>query len=463
MGGQVDLSVRTLQAAILATAVVLGALAGFDPKLALAAALGLAFVAVVLGDLSAGIVLFTVISFVDLLPLGGPAVTLAKLAGVLLALSWLATLSARGDDGTNFLTAHPVVAYLLLAFLGWAALSLTWAEDPVVGAEAVYRYALNIALFVIVFTAVTERKHVSLVLTAFVAGATVSALYGFLNPVPAEYVNDVSRLGGAGVDPNEMAAVAVAALVLAAALAAGWHHQPAGRVLALCAVGFCAATVVLSFSRAGLVALAIALIVAVVVGGRWRSAAALFLLVVAVGIGGYHAFYASPQERDRITKADGGTGREDVWEVGWRMVEDSPTNGIGVGNFQVSSIHYLLEPGTLQRSDFIVDEPKVAHNIYLHVLAELGIVGLTMFLAIVAFSLACALRAARAFRDLGDTRMELIGRGLFVATLAMLAADFFLSEQFSKQLWLLLALGPCLLAIARRTGDEQPDAAEAPA
>jgi hypothetical protein len=60
--------------------------------------------------------------------------------------------------------------------------------------------------------------------------------------------------------------------------------------------------------------------------------------------------------------------------------------------------------------------------------------------------------------------MELIGRGLFVATLAMLAADFFLSEQYSKQLWLLLALGPSLLAIAHRGAERHsPDAAGIPA
>ena len=456
MSGQLDLSVRSLQAAILATAVVLGALSGIDPKLALAAALGLAFVAVVLADLSAGLVLFTMISFVDLLPLGGPALTLAKVAGLLLALSWLARLTTRERESANFLNEHPMIAYVLLAFLGWAALSLTWAEDPVAGAEAVYRYSLVVVLFLIVYTAVTERRHVSWILMAFVAGATVSAMYGFLNPAPAELVNDVSRLTGAGIDPNELAAAAVAALVLAAALAGGWRHQPAARVLALGAVGFLAATVVLSFSRAGLVALAFALVLGVIVGGRWRIAAAVLLLAVAVGIGGYYAFYASPEERERITKADGGTGRSDVWQVGWRMVEDSPTNGIGAGNFQISSIHYLLEPGALQRTDFIVDEPKVAHNIYLHVLAELGIVGLALFLAVVVFSLSCALRAARLFRAMADTRMELIGRALFVATLAMLAADFFLSEQFSKQLWLLFALGPALYGIARRSRAHEP-------
>jgi len=33
----------------------------------------------------------------------------------------------------------------------------------------------------------------------------------------------------------------------------------------------------------------------------------------------------------------------------------------------------------------------------------------------------------------------------------ILAADFFISEQFGKQLWLLLGLGPALYGVARRT------------
>ena len=92
---------------------------------------------------------------------------------------------------------------------------------------------------------------------------------------------------------------------------------------------------------------------------------------------------ASPLERERVTTAQGGTGRADIWAVGWRMVQSSPTNGIGVGQFPgFSSIHFLLAPGALLRDEFIVDKPKVAHNIYLEVLAELGVVGLVMFVSI---------------------------------------------------------------------------------
>jgi hypothetical protein len=44
--------------------------------------------------------------------------------------------------------------------------------------------------------------------------------------------------------------------------------------------------------------------------------------------------------------------------------------------------------------------------------------------------------------------MELLSRGLLVALAGVLAADFFISEEFSKQLWFLLGLGPALLGVA---------------
>ena len=73
---------------------------------------------------------------------------------------------------------------------------------------------------------------------------------------------------------------------------------------------------------------------------------------------------------------------------------------------------------------------------------------MALFFAIIGFSLLCILRAARIFERLGEAPMELMSRALLVALCGVLAADFFISEEFSKQLWLLLGLGPALLAIA---------------
>jgi O-antigen ligase len=180
-------------------------------------------------------------------------------------------------------------------------------------------------------------------------------------------------------------------------------------------------------------------------------------VMVATGAFVYFGFYASSDAASRVTSFGSGTGRTDIWTVGWRMVQAHPIEGVGVGNYQTSSIHYLLEPGAILRDEFIVDTPKVAHNTYLQVFAELGTVGLALFLSIIGFSLLSVLRAARIFERLGDPRMELISRALLVALCGVLAADFFISEEFSKQLWLLLGLGPALLGIARAAIGQRAD------
>jgi O-antigen ligase len=170
---------------------------------------------------------------------------------------------------------------------------------------------------------------------------------------------------------------------------------------------------------------------------------------VAVTVG-YFGLYAPTAARERVTTFEGGTGRTDIWTVGWRMVQANPVLGVGAGNFQVASVHYLIEPGVLLRDDLILDNPKVAHNIYLQELAELGIVGGSLFLMIIVMSLACALKAARRFEELGDRDSEVLARGVFVALCGILTAQFFASEVFSKQLWLLLGLAPAMLGIANR-------------
>ena len=220
--------------------------------------------------------------------------------------------------------------------------------------------------------------------------------------------------------------------------------------LVLVAAVVCTLTLFLTSSRGGLIALAVALIAAVFLGGRRRGTmlfAAMGAVLVTVF---YFATIAPADVRERVTHPEGGTGRVDIWTVGWRMVRDNTIEGVGSGNFTTASIHYLLEPGKLVRDDFIVDTPKVAHNTYLQVLAELGVVGFALFLTILLFSFVCAYKAHRVAARAGDRELDIIARATVVALAALFAAYFFVSRDYRKQLWLLLALCPVMLEIARR-------------
>ena len=438
---------RILTAALLAMALLVGVLAGLKPPLAVALTLGLIFVAVTLANLTAGVCIFAVLSFLDtVLPTGG-ALSAPKLLGLMLMLSWLALVTAGEREQRDRIFSHPGFLFVLTLFVGWTLISATWAEHPGAAIETFTRYLPNAFLFLIVYAAVRTRDQLLWVVGAFVVGAFLSGVYGLLVPPPA---TDIGRLAGAGGDPNETAAAMVAGLALATALGIAARGKPGVRPACWGAGVICMLALFLTSSRGGLIALAVALLAAVALGGRRRGTmlmAALGAVLVTIF---YFATIAPDSVRERVTHPEGGTGRVDIWKVGWRMVQHNAIEGVGAGNFQTSSIHYLLEPGKIVRADFIVDTPKVAHNTYLQVLAELGIVGFALFMTILLFSLVCAYKAHKAAAAAGDRELDIIARATVVALIALYAAYFFVSRDYGKQLWLLLALAPVMLEISRR-------------
>jgi len=338
-------------------------------------------------------------------------------------------------------------------------MSLLWAEVAPPATSAAAKYAVNGALFLIVYTAVKTRRHVVLVLGAFVLSAAFSAAYGLVAPAEATgYSDDLERVSGPIGDPNALARVLVAGLVLAFLLAVIDVLSPVKRLIAASAAFLCAAGLVLTASRGGLIALVCALVAALVFSGRWRAQVTVLALAVGLLAVGYYAGIASPDARERITASDGGSGRTDLWRVGWQVVEDHPVLGAGAGNFGEVSKSYLGDAGLLRRSDLIVSTSNVLHNTYLGTLVELGIVGACLLLMILGFSLGCLVRAARTSMRADDVTMEILARGLLVALVGILAADFFISEPYNKHLWLLLALCPAVLAVARDRSAPAPEA-----
>jgi O-antigen ligase len=448
VAARTELPARLLSAALFASALLVGLLAGINPAVAIGVTLGVVFLVIAMANLTAGICLFAVLTSLDtILPANAQGtLSVSKLIGLVLVISWLAVITAGEREHRERIFSPAGFLLVLILFVGWATISAAWAEDPGAAIASVTRYLPNAFLFVIVFAGVRDRDALMWVVGSFVLGAFLSGVYGLLNPAPPE---EVGRLAGASGDPNETAAFLVAGGTLAAALAVALKGKPLLRLATTIVVPLCAFAIFLTQSRGGLVALGAALLAGVVVAGRRRGAVIAGATAVVLVTVLYFGVFAPAEARERITTADGGTGRTDIWTVGWRMVESAPLHGVGAGNFTVSSIHYLLEPGALLRDDFIVDTPKVAHNMYLQVLAELGVVGLVLFATILGFSLVCASKAARLARLGGDREMEILSRALVVALIGLLAAYFFVSSEYSKQLWLLLALCPAALAITR--------------
>lgn len=431
-------------------AIAIGLLAGARPELAIAASFGIAFTILVFADLTLGLMVFTFLAFLEIVPFGGAALSFSKVLGGLLFLSWIVTMTTRGSSIGN--DAIRALGSLLGGFLAWTLLSVTWAESPPDAFATVFRYALNATFFLIVATVLRDRKDIALLMGAFIAGALIAALYGIASP--GQFESDFGRLESAALDPNELSAVLVPAVAICMFAAIGLRRSSL-RLITLGIGAICGLTILLTVSRGGLIALAVMLLVAIVAGGRWRVQILLIAATVAAGGFIYFNGFASQEAVDHVQATTQGgerfaEGRYTIWQIAWRMAGDNPIQGVGGGNFPVSSRHYLLEPGSAPRSDLIVDTPLVVHNTFLETLVEYGIVGFGLFMGLIAYCFVSLIRATAAFKRLGDREMELLGRALVAALAGILVADFFISEQFSKALWLLLAMGPAMLTVSRR-------------
>jgi O-antigen ligase len=449
--GRGGFAVPALPLAVAAAAVALGVVATVEPVLAVAAVVALALVPVVLAQPIVGVVTLVFISFLEDYAGMTGTLSVTKMLGALLVVAWIAAAATGSHEaqGRALLSREPILAAALVAFTAWAAISLTWAQAPDAAQYSVQRYALNFMLFPIALLAVRTPRHMMWVVAAFAAGAFVAVGLGLQEGTLAEE----GRLKGAGVNPNQLGSYLVVTIVFLATFGAARFWSGTARGVALAGAALAAVAVFLTLSRGALIGLAVALLVAPIVAGRGRRLGVLALAVVAMlGAVVWFGALAPPDHVERITNPDrdGGAGRTDLWRVGWRMVEDKPVHGVGAGNYPVASIDYVLRPGATENDSQIVDDQKVAHNIYLTVVSELGIVGLALFALIVGLCLRSALRAARAFAARGDPAMELVSRALFIALVSLLVVGFFSSALYVKQFWILLAAAPALRALAER-------------
>jgi O-antigen ligase len=236
-----------------------------------------------------------------------------------------------------------------------------------------------------------------------------------------------------------------------------------GRFLALVMV---ALTSVLLWTRNNRVALAVSGLLGVLFGGvlmtlSQSSLAALLAgcavlgalrfgrmrtlgLAAALGVIGVAVVLAFPGQfglEGKDTSIDRATsGRSELVQGGARLFADHPLQGYGSASF----------PREFRRAEDSSSEraTSASHTIPLTVAAEQGVVGLAIYLALLAAALARLLRGAG----------ESVARAAVGAAFAALLLHTLLYAAFLEDpiTWVLLAIGTGLAAGSARTGDPEP-------
>jgi O-antigen ligase len=431
-----------LVAAVLLASAMVAVGAVYNPKYCVLGVIALILVAVTMANLTYGVAGLTVLAFFDTVPgLGGES--FSKPFGLVLVISWLAAI-AGGASQVRLLTRdQPILAYLLTAFVVWAAASAAWSADPSTTVSNTVRLALDVILVFVTYSAVRNREDLLVIVWAFLAGSFLISVVAI-----AGSRGQGGRLTGGVLDPNYLAAA------LACSIIVGSFLLPSTRSLArVVLVGFIATDLIaltLTQSRGGLIALGAAMFIACVVAGPARpQAISLVVVITAVGIA-YFAVVAPAVVRERITNISeqGSAGRSDTWQIAFQVGSHHPLAGVGLANFPVVEANYISNSIDILKAQEVLNTRLVVHNTYLELFAELGVIGLALFLAILATTMAAAWRGVALMKST-SVRLGLVGRGLIAGTAGLLVAYVFLSGEYEKQLWLLLGLLATLPNVAR--------------
>lgn len=290
----------------------------------------------------------------------------------------------------------PAIGHVVMAlFVVLAVLSFLWSLYPEGTLVEAFSY---IQLFTMVWLiwelapGVPEQMHL---MRAYVFGTFVSGIdtfYLFLSHQESVY----QRYAGAKLDANDLG------LIMALSIPMSYYLllQNRGRMVWVYRLQLILAgtTILLTASRGATLATVVALTIIPLtqarLGGRQRVA---LLLTVILLIGGI--LYFVPQTSwERLatvpTEFEQGTftGRTTIWKAGWEIFRAHPFVGIGANAFRIMVSRELSDPIRMGEAD----PAPPAHNTFLSVLVEQGVLGFAVFCGMLG-ALAVSLRGMPPF------------------------------------------------------------------
>ncbi|MFZ1042460.1 MAG: O-antigen ligase family protein [Anaerolineales bacterium] len=357
-------------------------------------------------------------------------------------------------------------AYTLLG-----SLALFYASDVGQAIASLLVYLKDVIIGLVVIFYIQNAKSLRLAVWALLAAGilmgtisvfqvftgTYSKLYAGFGQVANLSASDF-RLAGVLNDPNFYAQIMV--VLVPIALERFLDEKPAIlRFLAGWALIVCTVTILYTYSRGSFIALGIVALLVILQQRRRPLAPVLLLLTL-----GFILFQFLPQQyTQRISTLlqvlpgannsatlDASIQARSLTDiVGWTMFTDNPIFGVGIGNFNSRYLQYALQLGVGQNV-----ETQSAHNLYLQVAAERGIVGFLSFVAILYFSFTTLAQARSLFLKQNLTEFANLSTALGIGLIGYLVAALFLHDAYIRYLWLLVGIAASFLPVARNSKSE---------
>jgi len=327
-------------------------------------------------------------------------------------------------------------------FVAWAAVSILWAVEP---QKSLERLPTVVALFLLYLAAssfrITEKEFDRIVSLAMMGGgvAALLSVYGYYYGVgfAQHYVRATLVLGNGEVNPNQFGSCLLIPLSFAIARLVCARHWLT-RILALSLLVIISLGLLLTMSRGTILAAVVTIMVfffrlkALKLKSLRPKVRRFLVLVVILAVVLAATIPATIFDRFRQSATDRGAGRLDIWTVGLVILKHYTVAGAGLSNFPVVYNQYA---GYASHQSFKSD--RDAHNVYLAVSVEEGLVGLFLFLMAIKtqFKVVSRCRAAIAESPIMLISCEATCCGLLVTCVF----GNFLWEKIFWFAWVLLA------------------------
>ncbi|MBD3386060.1 hypothetical protein GF407_14185 [candidate division KSB1 bacterium] len=278
----------------------------------------------------------------------------------------------------------------------------------------------------------------------------------------SDFFRTAQRAAGPIGDPNRYAQILL--FLLPPALFFARHGKTRSKYMALLTMVVLPAVILLTYSRGALIALLLAAIMVwqlKQISGKKMILGIFILLLMLFALA--PSFYTRLDAVNKITGLFTQKAEEEPEAViRGRLTEmlaavlvflDHPILGVGPGQYTpYYSVEYMNNPQIAFRQ---LDEPRRAHNMYLELAAETGIVGLALFMVIVGLLLYNLKKAAAMFSSSNRKYADLAALWA-VAIYTYLVTALFLHLSYQRYYWLFLGLAGAVVHILR-TEQNQPD------
>ena len=371
----------------------------------------------------------------------------SRIVAIAFLVSWL----ARGAGNWKMGRAKPIF-WAILGYWGWVLLSAYHAPNQDLAWLYIESNSKTLLPVLVGFTLITSSKKLKQLAWVIVLSQGFVALLAhidayFLGSSRIQYGSAFGTTGDNNYAAVGMLTVAGVAFFLGLHETIRWRKYSALAVAALTVH-----SVILSYSRGGMLGLVVVAIVTFVLICRQPKYYLAFTIAALVGIklvGPYYVerfmtVFVDPEERDNSAR-----GRIELWKNAWDAMQRHPVVGLGPGHFGIAAA-----------TQYGWGKEKAVHSTWMSTGSELGFPGLGFLLAFYGCTLWKAGRLLRG-RIPTDPWFLNVARMTIASLAGFLVSASFITGEGIEQPYFVALLGAGALKLAARRSWSAASAASA--